>query len=72
MSITIHPQAIRPDATAVAVLRGPANVSVIWSLTGAGTLTHASERTDGQGIATALFTPSAADQTAIISAQYAE
>lgn len=57
MSLTATPARVRADATALLVLIGPPNRSLAWTITGSGSLSNLSLRTDAQGRATCIYNP---------------
>lgn len=57
--LTVFPQEVKADATALVIFTGPPFVSVSWSLTGSGALTPNSTMTDAAGTASAVYTPGA-------------
>lgn len=55
--IRAYPSSVAADATSLLVYKGPANVTVAWALTGAGTLTPGPGHTDANGYAHAVYSP---------------
>ena len=70
--ITVYPNPLRHNATALLTFRGAPFMPVQWSLTGAGTLSSIDWRTDSRGIAKAVFTPSSPDQVATVEVSYGD
>jgi hypothetical protein len=65
------PQIVREDATSLIQFTGAPNMTISWSLAGAGTVIPInSTMTDSSGLALAIFTPGALG-TAIISVTHA-
>lgn len=61
---------VASDGSCLVVFTGPANRTVLWNLTGAGTLTIISEVTDALGVALAKYTPGTAGTTVTITVDY--
>lgn len=67
--ITIYPPRVRVDASALVVYTGAPNRTVVWQLTGGGTLTPLTEATDGNGQAAATYVPGIAGATITIEVE---
>jgi hypothetical protein len=67
--MNVYPSRVRVDATALVVYSGLPNRTVDWRLTGAGTLTPLSARTDANGQAAAKYTPGTAGATVVIEVE---
>ena len=61
---------VRADGSCVIVFTGPPYRSILWTLSGSGTLTLISEVTDAQGVALARYTPGTAGDTPTVSVHY--
>ena len=65
-TVTVSPSRVRVGATGFVVFRGPANVALAWTTTGAGSITG-SPATDAQGLARATYVPGVSGTTATIT-----
>ena len=70
MSLYAFPPQVRADATSLLVLLGPPDRAVTWSISGSGSLTILSDRTDAQGRAYARYHPGTPGDTPTVSATY--
>ena len=70
MSLDAYPKEVRADATTLIMLVGPADRAVTWGLTGTGSISPLTERTDSQGRAYAKYTPGDPDTTVTVTADY--
>lgn len=61
---------IPSDGSAVVVFTGRPHARLTWSLSGVGTLTQVDEFSDARGVAKAVFTPGAGNQTAVVEVGY--
>ena len=69
--LTAASSAIAQDGSTLVMFQGLPYMRVTWGLVGTGSLTNVSEFTDGLGLATAIFVPSAPDQLVTVSVSYA-
>ncbi len=67
MSLTAYPQSPREDGSSMIIFAGPPNVAVGWELTGPGSLTPQSPRTDSRGVAGCLFVPATAGDVVTVT-----
>jgi hypothetical protein len=67
MSISATPAVIALSATSLISYVGAPEVAVQWTLTGPGTITPLSTRTDAAGHAAAKYTPAAVGVTVTVS-----
>lgn len=70
MTISIYPNPVQADASALVVFRGKPSRKLVWELVGVGELKEADLSTDKRGIAKAVFFPAAADQTVTVRITY--
>jgi type 1 fimbria pilin len=69
-SLTAYPPNVRADGTALLVFKGPADVSLTWSVVGTGAISDASLYTDARGMASAKYTPGTVGATATVTVTY--
>jgi hypothetical protein len=67
--ITAYPAQVRADATALIIYSGAPNRTLEWRLTGSGTLTPITARTNDAGQAAAKYTPGSAGDTVSIEVE---
>lgn len=64
--ITLYPQRVHADATALVIYKGTPARTLTWQLTGSGTLTPINTYTDVNGQAAAKYTPGSPGDTVTI------
>lgn len=68
--IQAYPQTLNPDSTAFIMFQGLPFRELHWTVSGSATLTNASTHTNGQGIASAVLTPTDDGQIVTVSVDY--
>jgi len=70
VTLAASPTSVRADATSLLTFLGPPDRKVSWGLTGDGTITPLTSRTDAQGRAYAKYSPGTPDTTVSVTVIY--